>query len=86
MNYVEPLLILASTFTGCVSVSVFASVFASVFGILVGITSSAVGLKICVITTGIKKYKGIVKEKKKKTWWNSIFNKKYAKYNWNPNF
>ena len=82
MNYVEPLLILASTFTGCVSVSVFASVF----GILVGITSSVVGLKICVITTGIKKYKGIVKEKKKKTWWNSIFNKKYAKYNWSPNF
>ena len=62
LNYVEPLLILASTFTGCVSVSVFASVF----GILVGITSSVVGLKICVIT-GIKKYKGIVKEKKKKT-------------------
>ena len=82
MNYVEPLLILASTFTGCVSVSVFASVF----GILVGITSSVVGLKICVITTGIKKYKGIVKEKKKKTWWNSTFNKKYAKYNWSPNF
>ena len=82
MNYVEPLLILASTFTGCVSVSVFASVF----GILVGITSSVVGLKIYVITTGIKKYKGIVKEKKKKTWWNSIFNKKHAKYNWSTNF
>ena len=62
MNYVELLLILASAFTGCVSISVFASVF----GILVGITSSEVGLKICVITTGIKKYKGIVKRKRKK--------------------
>ena len=32
----------------------------------VGITSSAVGIKICVITTLIKKYKSIIKKKKKK--------------------
>ena len=32
----------------------------------IGITSSAVGLKICVITAAIKKYKSIIKKKKKK--------------------
>ena len=31
-----------------------------------GITSSAVGLKICPITTGIKKYKSIIKKTEKK--------------------
>ena len=30
------------------------------------ITSSAIGLKICAITAGIKKYKLIIKKKKKK--------------------
>ena len=32
----------------------------------IGITNSAVGLKICVITAGIKKYKSIIKKKKQK--------------------
>ena len=31
----------------------------------VGIVSSAVGIKLCVITAGIKKYKSIIKKKKK---------------------
>ena len=31
----------------------------------IGITSSAVGIKICAITAGIKKYKSIIKKKKK---------------------
>ena len=31
-----------------------------------GITSSAIGLEICAITAGIKKYKEIIKKKKKK--------------------
>ena len=31
-----------------------------------GITSSAVGIKICAITAGIKKYKPIIKTKNKK--------------------
>ena len=62
MNYIEHLLILAYNFIGCVSVSVFASVV----GIPVRITSSAVGLKNCVITAGIKKYKSIIKKKRKK--------------------
>ena len=35
-------------------------------GIPVGITSSAVGLKICAIAAIIKKYKSIIKKKKKK--------------------
>ena len=51
-----------STLTGCV----FVSAFASLVFISIGITSSAVRLKICVITAGIKKYKSIIKKKKKK--------------------
>ena len=56
------MLIWASTVTGCVSISAFASLFASP----VGITSSAVGIKICAITAGIKTYKSIIKKKIKK--------------------
>ena len=44
----------------------FNSAFVTVVGVLVEITSSAVGLKICVLTVGIKKYKSIIKKKKKK--------------------
>ena len=35
-------------------------------GILIGVTSSALGVKISAITAGIKKYKSIIKKKKKK--------------------
>ena len=38
----------------------------AVTGIPVGIASSAIGLKICAIIAGIKKYKSIIKKKKKK--------------------
>ena len=62
MNYIEHLLIIISTITGCVSISAFASLV----GIPIGIASSTIGLKICVITAGIKKYKSIIKKKKKK--------------------
>ena len=41
LNYMEHLIILLSTITGCDSISSFASLF----GILIGITSSIVGLK-----------------------------------------
>ena len=61
LNYVEHLLILASTVTGCVSISAFASLPS----VPVVITSSTVGIKICAITVGIKKYKSITKKKKK---------------------
>ena len=60
LNYIGHLLILVSTVTGRVS----SSVFASLVKISVGIMSSPVGLKICVITSGIKKYKSIIKKKK----------------------
>ena len=58
----DQLLIAISTITGCVSISAFASLV----GIPVGIASSTIGLKICVITAGIKKYKSIIKKKRKK--------------------
>ena len=62
LNYVEHLLILASTITGCISIFTFASLIC----VPVAITSSAVGIKICPITVGIKKYKSVIKKKKKK--------------------
>ena len=60
--YNEHFLISSSTIVGCVSISAFASLV----GITKGITSSAIGLKICAITAAIKKYKSIIKKKKKK--------------------
>ena len=62
LNFAEHLLFLVSTVTGCVSISAFASLVC----ILVGITISAIGIKICATTAGIKKYKSIIKKKKKK--------------------
>ena len=62
LNYIEHFLIVASSITECISISVFASLI----GIPIGITSSAKELKICAITAGIKKYKSIIKKKKKK--------------------
>ena len=50
LNYTEHLLILISTVTRYISISVFASLVV----IPIGITSSAIGLKICLITAGIK--------------------------------
>ena len=44
LSYIEHLLILISTLTGCASISVFVSLV----GIPVGITSSAIVLNICV--------------------------------------
>ena len=62
LNYIDHSFIVISTITGCVSISAFASLV----GIPIGIASSTIGLKICVITAGIKKYKSIIKKKKKK--------------------
>ena len=61
LNYIEQFLILVSTFTGCISISAFASLI----GIAIGTTSSLIGLKICATTAGVKKYKSIIKKKKK---------------------
>ena len=60
LNYIEHFLVLGSTITGCISISAFSSLAG------IPITSSAIGLKICTITTGIKKYKSTIKKKKKK--------------------
>ena len=60
LNYVKPLFILALTIAGCVSISAFASLVC----VPIGITSSAVGINICAITAGIKKYKSIIKKRK----------------------
>ena len=51
LNYIEQVLILGSTITGCDSISAFASLV----GIPIGITSSAIGLNIFAITAAIKK-------------------------------
>ena len=57
LNHIEHLLIFPSTYTVCVSIFAFAFVVA----VPTGITSSAIRLKICVITAGIKRYKSIAK-------------------------
>ena len=62
LNYIEHFLILASAVTGCILISAFASLL----GIPIWITSSAIGLKICAITAVVKKYKSIIKKKKRK--------------------
>ena len=62
LNYVEQLLILVSTVTGCFSIFTFTSLVV----IPVGITSSAVEKKIYATITRIKKHKSIIKNKKKK--------------------
>ena len=50
-NYIEYLLILISTVSGCVSISTYDFLV----GLPIGSTSSAIGLKISVMTAGIKK-------------------------------
>ena len=62
LNFIEHIFILASAITGCLSISAFTSIVV----IPLEITSSAIGSKICAITAGIKKYKSIIKKKKKK--------------------
>ena len=62
LYYIEQFLILPSAITGCILI--FA--FASLLGIPIVIASSAIALKICAITTGIRKYNSIIKKKKKK--------------------
>ena len=62
MNYIDHSLTLISTITRDVSISAFAYMV----GIPIGITNSAIGLKTCVVTARIKKYKSIKKKKKRK--------------------
>ena len=58
LNY---LLLVISTITGFVSTSAFTFLV----DIPIRITRSAIGLKVCAITAGIKTYKSIIKKKKK---------------------
>ena len=60
LNYINYSLTVISTTTGCV----FISAFTSLVGIPIGTASSAIGLKICVITAGNKKYQSINKKKR----------------------
>ena len=60
LNDIEHLHVSMSTVTGCASI--FA--FASLVSIPIGITSSEIGLQICVITAGSQKYKSIINKKK----------------------
>ena len=62
LNYINHSLLVNPTITGCASIPAFASLA----GKPVRITSYAIGLKICVITAEIKKYKSIIKKKKRK--------------------
>ena len=50
LNYIDHLLIWASTVTGCISISAFASLV----GIPVSIASSAIAIKICVLLQELK--------------------------------
>ena len=63
LNYFENFFVFVSAVNSFVSISPFVSL---VGGVPAGTTSSAVGLKICVLTTEIKKHKSIIKKKKKR--------------------
>ena len=71
MNYIDHSLIVFSEIAGWVSISAFASLVSNP----ISITSSAIGLKVCVTTAGIEKYKPINRKKEKQTWHNSNFSK-----------
>ena len=60
LNYIEQFLILASKITKYVSTSAFTSLIC----IPLGITGSEIGLKICELIAGTKKYRSIVKKRK----------------------
>ena len=62
LNYIELFLVLASTITGYILISAFTFLI----GIPLGIMSSAIGFKIYAINARVKKYKAIIKKKKKK--------------------
>ena len=53
LNYIEHFLILASTITGCISISALASLI----DIPIGIMNPGIGLTICAMTARFKKYK-----------------------------
>ena len=62
LNCIKHFLILASTITGCISISAFVSLI----GIPIGNTCSAIGLKISAIAEGFKKYASLIKKRKRR--------------------
>ena len=71
LNYTEHSLTLNFAVTGCISISAFA-VLVNIFS---GIMISTIGVDIFAVTIRIKKYKSIIKKKKKEAWWNRIAGK-----------
>ena len=59
--YIEHLLVLLSSVTGCASVSSFPSLV----GNPTGVECSTVALRTCLITAEIKKFKSIIKKKRR---------------------
>ena len=62
MNFFEHFLVFASSVSGCDLISALGSLV----GVPVGTARSAVGLKICAVAAGIKKYNLIYIEKEEK--------------------
>lgn len=62
LNYIEQLLILISTITGCLSISAFPLLI----DIPIGITTFALELNFFLITVGIKNYTSTTKNKRQK--------------------
>ena len=60
LNYIDLSLFVISTITGCVSISVFAFLVR----IARGTAISTIGIKYCVITAGINKYKSIIRKRR----------------------
>ena len=79
LSYIKNFLILASTMTGCISISFFFTWYS------IRITSSAIELNTSEITVGVKKCQSIIK-KKKKTWWNGTVIKIKTKQRRSTNF
>ena len=61
------------------------SAFASLIGVLVRFTSSAAGIKICVITKVIKNYRSIIKKNNKKHDKIVLLKKSWVRYYWSSN-
>ena len=59
LSFIEHFLYLASTITGCTSVSAFAALI----GVSVEIMGTAIGIKICAIAAGTKMFELIIKKK-----------------------
>ena len=75
-NCAENLLILVSAVTDFVLITGFASLVC----VPIGILSSSVGLNICAIISGIKKYKSIIEKKRKEHDKILVQEKQYSRY------